>query len=212
MQFDLFDEPTNQIFGSPTYEEFKDKLAGSGCTRCDLAGSRARIVVDRGRPGTGILAVGEGPGAEEDRQGLAFVGKAGQLFDKVMASVAIDTNRDMLIANIVKCRPPENRTPSRQEAAACLPYLQKQIALVRPSICLILGATSLRHLDPERKEFAMAEEAGKFFTLNAYPEVRFMVLYHPAALLYNARLKPEMWAHVQDLRKELDAMGLPKMN
>lgn len=210
MQFDLFDHTQNHIFGASTYDEFKDRLAGSGCTRCELSESRTRIVVDRGTPETGILAIGEGPGAEEDRQGRAFVGRAGQLFDKIMASVGIDTDRDMLIANVVKCRPPENRTPNQREAEACLPYLKKQIGSARPSICLLLGATSLKHLDPEKKEFAMAEEAGKFFTLAPYPDLRFMVLYHPAALLYNARLKPAMWEHVKALKSELDAMGLPR--
>ncbi|MCZ6689088.1 MAG: uracil-DNA glycosylase [Planctomycetota bacterium] len=210
MQFDLFDEQRNLLFGAPTYADFKDRLAGSGCTKCGLAESRQQIVVDRGRPGTGIMAIGEGPGAEEDRQGAAFVGKAGKLFDKVMASVGIDTNRDMLIANVVKCRPPENRTPGKAEAQACLPFLEKQISLANPAIIILLGATSLRHLDPEKKDFAMADEAGKFFALPAYPDRRFMVLYHPAALLYNARLKPDMWAHVQDLKRELDAMGLPR--
>ena len=210
MQFDLFDRTRNEIFAASTYGEFRERLASSGCTKCALADSRSQIVVDRGVPGTGILAIGEGPGAEEDRQGYAFVGRAGQLFDKIMASVGIDTNREMLIANIVKCRPPENRTPSQKEAAACLPYLEKQIALAGAKICLLLGATSLKHLDPERREFAMAEEAGRFFELVAFPHLRFMVLYHPAALLYNANLKPAMWEHVKDLKRELDSMGLPK--
>jgi DNA polymerase len=210
MQFDLFDREGEDIFRSETYTEFKERLAASGCEKCDLCDSRSQIVVDRGVPGTGILAIGEGPGAEEDRLGSAFVGRAGKLFDKIMDSVGIDTNRDMLIANVVKCRPPENRTPTSKEAAACLPYLRKQIALARPEIILLLGATSLRHLDPKKKTFSMADEAGKLFTLDAYGKARFMVLYHPAALLYNASLKPAMWEHVNALRGELDSMGLPR--
>jgi DNA polymerase len=210
MQFDLFDRGGADLFQARSYPEFKERLAASGCEKCDLWESRTRIVVDRGVPGTGILAIGEGPGAEEDRLGSAFVGRAGKLFDKIMDSVGIDTNRDMLIANVVKCRPPENRTPSAKEAAACLPYLQKQIALARPEIVLLLGATSLRHLDPKRKTFSMAEEAGKFLTLHAYSRVRFMVLYHPAALLYNTSLKPAMWDHVRALRRELDSLDLPR--
>lgn len=210
MQFDLFDRSENDLWAAPTYGEFRDRLARSGCEKCGLAETRTQIVVDRGVPGTGILAIGEGPGAEEDRQGLAFVGRAGRLFDRIMAAIGIATNRDMLIANIVKCRPPENRAPTAREAETCLPYLEKQIALARPEIILLLGATSLRHLDPSRGTFSMAEEAGRFLSLPRFPDVRFMVLYHPAALLYNARLKPAMWDHVRALRKEIDARNLPR--
>ena len=210
MQFDLFDRGRNEVLGASSYLEFRERLAASGCEKCALAESRSRIVVDRGVPGTGILAIGEGPGAEEDRLGFAFVGRAGQLFDKILESVGIDTNRDMLIANVVKCRPPENRTPTAKEAEACLPYLRRQIALTRPEVILLLGATSLRHLDPSKKEFSMSDEAGRLFTLDGYGAARFLVLYHPAALLYNAGLKSAMWDHVRALRRELDALGLPR--
>ena len=210
MQPDLFDRDRNEIAGARTYAEFKERLAASGCSRCDLVESRTQIVVDRGVPGTGVMAIGEGPGQNEDLQGAAFVGRAGQLFDKIMAAVDIDTNSDMLIANVVKCRPPENRTPTAKEAQTCIPYLHRQIVLAKPKIILLLGATSLRHLDPTKKTFSMADEAGRLFELDAYRGVRFMVLYHPAALLYNAKLKPAMWDHVRALRTELDELGLPR--
>ena len=121
MQFDLFDAVSSTILGSPSYAEFKEKLRDSGCAKCALHTGRTNIVVDRGNPSAYIMVIGEGPGENEDKQGLAFVGRAGQLFDKIMSSVGFDTNRDMLIANVVKCRPPENRNPRTEEAAECIP-------------------------------------------------------------------------------------------
>lgn len=210
MQFDLFDSGSNTILEADTYDEFKRRLRESACNKCALHQSRTQIVVDRGSPAAPIMVIGEGPGENEDKQGEAFVGRAGQLFDQIMNAVGIDTNRDMLIANIVKCRPPENRSPRTEEAATCLPYLRRQIELVRPRIILLLGATALKHMDKSKTNFQMSEEAGKFFTLTDYPLVRFMVLYHPAALLYNAKLKPAMWEHAKTLRRFLDQHGLSR--
>lgn len=210
MQFDLFDAGSNTIIGAPTYPEFKERLRDSGCTKCGLHQGRTTIVVDRGNPRAHIMTIGEGPGEQEDRQGLAFVGRAGQLFDKIMSAVGIDTNRDMLVANVVKCRPPENRNPKAEEAAECISYLKRQIELVRPKVILLLGATALKHIDKSKTNFQMGDEAGKFFTLTDYPGIQFMVLYHPAALLYNAKLKPAMWEHVKSLRRYLEQNGLFK--
>jgi DNA polymerase len=208
MQFDLFDSGSNTILGSESYEEFRDKLRTSGCARCGLHLGRTHIVVDRGNPSAAVMTIGEGPGENEDKEGRAFVGRAGQLFDKIMSAVGIDTDRDMLIANVVKCRPPENRSPRTEEAAECIPYLKRQIELVRPKVILLLGATALKHIDKSKTSFQMGEEAGRFFTLADYPGIQFMVLYHPAALLYNAKLKPAMWEHVKKLRRYLEQNGL----
>jgi DNA polymerase len=210
MQFDLFDSGSNTILGASSYGEFKEKLERSGCTKCGLHQGRTNIVVDRGNPASAVMTIGEGPGENEDKEGRAFVGRAGQLFDKIMASVGIDTNRDMLIVNVVKCRPPENRNPRNEEAAECLPYLKRQIELARPRVILLLGATALKHIDKSKTTFQMGEEAGNFFTLPDYPGVQFMVLYHPAALLYNAKLKPAMWEHAKKLRRFLEQNGLFK--
>ncbi len=208
MQFDLFDVDSNTILEASTYEQFKKRLTESGCSKCNLSAGRTQIVVDRGDPAASIMVIGEGPGEKEDKQGKAFVGRAGQLFDQIMSAVGIDTNRDMLIANVVKCRPPENRSPRGEEAASCIPYLQRQIGLVSPKVILLLGATALKHIDKTKTSFQMSEEAGKFFTLSDYPLIQFMVLYHPAALLYNAKLKPAMWNHAKNLRRYLDQQGL----
>jgi uracil-DNA glycosylase family 4 len=210
MQFDLFDSGSNTILGASTYEEFREKLRASGCTKCTLHEGRTNIVVDRGNPSAVVMTIGEGPGENEDKEGRAFVGRAGQLFDKIMSAVGIDTNRDMLFANVVKCRPPDNRSPRAEEAAECMPYLRRQIELVRPKVILLLGATALKHIDKTKTSFQMGDEAGKFFTLPDYPGIQFMVLYHPAALLYNAKLKPAMWEHVKHLRRYLEQNGLFK--
>jgi DNA polymerase len=103
----------------------------------------------------------------------------------------------------VKCKGEVDRAPSSEEAAACLPYLDKQIELVKPRVVLLLGSVALKWIDPERGEFKMEEEAGRFFTLRRYPDIQFMVLYHPAFLLRDPRKKRDMWEHVKHLRDYL---------
>ena len=203
-QLALFDAGQNAILDAPDYAAFAARLRASGCTRCGLAAGRTQLVVDRGDPSARLLVIGEGPGADEDAQGRAFVGRAGQLLDRLMAEVGLDTNRDMLIANVVKCRPPGNRAPTTDEAAACLPFLRRQIELVDPVLVALLGATALKHLAPAQRAARMGEAVGKLLDLPAWPGRRFMVLYHPAALLYNQRLQPAMREHLAALRRWLD--------
>jgi DNA polymerase len=135
--------------------------------------------------------------------GKAFVGKAGKLLDEIMKAISFETERDMLIANIVKCRPPENRSPLREEVAACVPYLHKQIELIHPRVILLLGAVALKHMIPEKTDFSMEEEAGTCFCSQDYPGIQFVVLYHPAYLLYDPRKKKVMWEHVKQLEEFL---------
>ncbi len=207
MQFDLFDGTQNNVLSSKTYEEFRKNFLAAGCTKCDLHEGRTNLVIDRGNPHTEIVVIGEAPGENEDLQGKAFVGRAGQLLDKIMAAIGLETNKDMLIINVVKCRPPENRAPVAIEAQTCRPYLQRQLELVKPKIILLLGATALKHMIPEKKKFSMEQEAGNFFTDSHYPGIQFMVLYHPAYLLYDPRKKETMWQHVKKLR---DFLGLKR--
>src|SRR3990172_5035598 len=155
MQFDLFDSGSNTILGAESYEDLRDKLRASGCAKCGLHQGRTHIVVDRGNYKASVMTIGEGPGENEDKEGRAFVGRAGQLFDKIMSAVGIDTDRDMLIANVVKCRPPSNRSPRTEEAAECIPSLTRPIELVRPNDILLLGATALKHIDKSRTNFQM---------------------------------------------------------
>lgn len=197
MQFDLLDKTQNSILAAKTYPEFKRMLQEFNCNLCPLAPSRHHIVVDRGNPNADVLMIGEAPGENEDRQGKAFVGRSGQLLDAMMHDVEFDTNRESLIINVVKCRPPENRPPKQEEVDACHAYLRKQIQLVNPQIILLLGATALRHIIPEKKRFSMGQEAGKFFTHPEFPGVRFMVLFHPAYILRDPRKKPLMMEHLK---------------
>ncbi len=203
-QFDLFDNTQNDIFGAKKYPLFKDYLKNSNCERCGLYESRRNIVIDRGNPSSKLMIIGEAPGKNEDIEGKAFVGKAGKLLDEIMKAISLNTEEDLLIANVVKCRPPENRSPLREEVSACLPYLHKQIELIQPRVIVLLGAVALKHMIPEKKDFSMAEEAGTFFSSEDYPGVQFLVLYHPAYLLYDPRKKQDMWEHVKQLKVFLE--------
>lgn len=204
MQFDLLDVEHNLIIASSTYEEFAKRLRESGCKRCPLSQSRRNIVIDRGNPNARLMVISERPGENEDATGVAFVGRAGELLDKIFAAIGLDTNKDMLIVNVVKCLPPVERAPLASEAGICLPYLEKQIELVRPKAAVLLGAVALKYMNPEHKEISMEEEAGKFITLPCYPGIQFMVLYHPAFLLRDPTKKKDMWEHVKRLKAYLN--------
>ena len=209
MQFDLFEENASDIFRSPTYPEFRQRLSTSNCAKCpQLCDERTNIVVDRGNPEAAIVAIGEAPGENEDLQGKAFVGRAGQLLDKIMASIGIDTNQDMLIINVVKCRPPLNRAPTPSEAANCLPFLKWQLDHVKPKVVILLGATAAKHLIPSKKDQNMRDRVGQLFDLPDFPSTKFILLYHPAYLLRDPHKKKEMWEHIKTLRQYLDRIGL----
>lgn len=204
MQLDLFDPAASDVLTAPTYEAFKEKLAGSGCEKCpELCQERHNIVVDRGNPETKVVAIGEAPGENEDLQGAAFVGRAGQLLDKIMSAIGIDTNKDMLILNVVKCRPPQNRAPKPEEGKNCFPYLEWQLKFVKPEVVVLLGATAAKYFLP-KKNTNMRDLVGKFFDVPSYPGVQFLLLYHPAFILRDPRKKPEMWEHVKTLKRYLD--------
>jgi len=175
------------VLSSKTYPAFKEALENSGCTRCALSEQRTHIVVDRGNPQAKVLFIGEAPGENEDLEGKAFVGRAGRLLDAMLQEIGFDTNRDALIVNVAKCRPPGNRAPFPEEAEACRPFLKQQIDLVGPRLIVLLGATALKHLMPERKDFPMGELAGRCFQHPAYPGTELMVLYHPAYILRDPR-------------------------
>jgi DNA polymerase len=125
-----------------------ESLAGEcgACRRCGLAATRQQVVVGRGNPNARLLLVGEAPGAEEEACGQPFVGRSGRLLEAMLAAAGLDSERDLYIANVIKCRPPGNRKPSRTEIEACRPWLERQIALVRPQLVLLVGATALEAL------------------------------------------------------------------
>ena len=188
------------VLNAENYKTFKKSLADSGCELCTLSVHRTRLVVDRGNPAAKVLFIGEAPGENEDLAGKAFVGRSGKLLDEMLAEMGFDTNRDALIVNVVKCRPPKNRAPFREEAEACRPFLKRQIELVQPRLIALLGKTALKHLLPENKDFPMADQAGRCFRHPAYPGTDLMVLFHPAYILRDPRKKPLMARHLKALK------------
>jgi DNA polymerase len=172
----------------------------SGCVRCGLCKGRQNVVFGTGRARTRIMFIGEAPGADEDREGKPFVGRAGKLLDQIIDAVGL-AREEVYIANILKCRPPRNRDPQPEEIAACTPYLERQIELIQPRIICALGRFAGQFLTGQPKA-TMAGLRGKI----AYYKDRIMVLpiYHPAALLRNPNLKRVVWEDVQLLRKEYE--------
>lgn len=167
------------------------------CTRCTLAAGRTHTVPGEGNPRARLMLVGEGPGATEDETGRPFVGAAGQLLDKILD--AIECPRPTTyIANIVKCRPPQNRKPLPDEMAACLPYLHRQIALVKPAVLVALGSTAAEGLLGVRK--SLTELRNKVHRWNGIP---LIVTYHPAALLRNPNWKKPTWDDIRIARQLL---------
>ncbi|MFM6956581.1 MAG: uracil-DNA glycosylase [Ignavibacteria bacterium] len=168
------------------------------CMECRLGSTRNSFVFGSGNPNADILIIGEAPGADEDTQGLPFVGAAGKLLTKILE--AINMSRDeVYIANIIKCRPPENRRPEKDEIAQCEPYLQKQIELIKPAFILALGLTAVNTLF--KKNHQMQDIRGKVMN---YHGVSLLATYHPAALLRNPNWKKPAWEDVQLLRSMYD--------
>jgi DNA polymerase len=173
----------------------------SRCERCDLARGRTHVVFASGDPDADLMIIGEGPGAQEDRQGLPFVGPAGELLTKIL--LAIERSRDQVyIANIVKCRPPQNRDPRPEEVAACRPYLEQQIALVRPRVIVALGRVAAQTL--LGNDYPVSRLRGTWWEVAGVP-VR--VTYHPAALLRDANLKRPTWDDMKIVRERLRTEG-----
>jgi len=164
------------------------------CHRCKLREGCSQVVFGEGSLKGGLMVIGEGPGQDEDRQGRPFVGRAGQLLDKILESGGFNRREHVYIGNIVKCRPPGNRVPLPEEREACLPYLMEQIAIVDPKIIVLLGATALQGLiDPQAK---IGTSRGKWL----YWEERWvMPTYHPAALLRNPALKRTVWEDIKQV-------------
>jgi DNA polymerase len=197
------------VLNAATYPDFRKQMRESGCTRCALAEHRTHIVVDRGNPDARVLAIGEAPGAQEDRTGMAFCGRAGKMLDDLFAAEGLSTDEHLLIVNVVKCRPPGNRAPQRDEAARCRPFLERQLALSPAWVVALMGTTALRHFAPERARGRLAEQVGRFFQLPEWPGREFVVLYHPAAILYNRSLEPVAREHVRALAARVRNDGLP---
>ncbi len=165
------------------------------CVSCELGLSRNKFVFGSGNPKAKIMIIGEAPGADEDNVGLPFVGRAGQLLTKILES--IDLSRDeVFIANIIKCRPPNNRRPTSNEVENCEPYLLKQIELINPEFIVALGLTAVDTL--LKSKHKMQDVRGKILN---YHNRKLMVTYHPAALLRNPNWKHFVWEDVKNLKK-----------
>ncbi|MFZ0706947.1 MAG: uracil-DNA glycosylase, partial [Candidatus Korobacteraceae bacterium] len=170
---------------------------------------RKQIVFGTGDPHAELMFIGEGPGADEDQQGLPFVGRAGQLLNNMITAMGLKREQ-VYIANIVKCRPPQNRTPERDECDTCSPFLMRQIGVIRPKVIVALGATAAKNLLGVQD--SMASLRGRFYDFSPPGEVdengeplvcRLTVTYHPAFLLRDPRQKKETWKDLQMVMKYL---------
>lgn len=170
-----------------------------GCRKCPLCEGRTHAVPGEGDPGARLVIVGEGPGQNEDQTGRPFVGRAGELLDKILLSIEVP-RASAYILNIVKCRPPANRAPLPEEIAACVPYLHRQLALLRPKVILAAGTTAAAGLLRTRK--SLGQLRGQ---VHRYGDVPLVVTYHPAALLRNPNWKKPTWDDVRIARQLLDA-------
>ena len=167
------------------------------CTRCRLHERRRTIVFGEGNPNADLMFVGEGPGADEDRLGRPFVGAAGQLLDKIIEAIGLKREQ-VYIANVVKCRPPDNRTPEADEAETCQPFLLRQIESVNPKIIVCLGATPARYL--LGLQGGITRNRGSF---HDFKGIKVMPTFHPAYLLRDATKKREVWDDMKKVRAEL---------
>lgn len=175
------------------FHEIKD------CQKCSLGATRNKFVFGVGDPTANLLLIGEAPGAEEDRLGEPFVGRAGKLLDKILAAISRSRQKDVYICNVLKCRPPDNRDPLADEVVECEPHLLKQIAIIQPKLIVALGRVAGKTL--LKLEAPLKEMRGK---LHDYYGTPLIVTYHPAALLRNAGLKPAAWEDFKWIRSILD--------
>jgi uracil-DNA glycosylase len=181
------------------------------CHRCELGQYRTHAVIGRGNPTADIMIIGEGPGQNEDEQGLPFVGRSGQLLEKILESVRFNAEKDVYICNIVKCRPPGNRTPTPDESEACKPYLLEQIRIVNPKIILLTGATAVRGLTGDKR--GITKIRGQWIDWQGY---LCMPIFHPAYLLRNPSREPNspkwlMWKDIQAVRAKLAELSPPPL-
>ncbi len=169
------------------------------CQKCPLGATRNKFVFGVGDPDASLLLVGEAPGAEEDKQGQPFVGRAGKLLDKILAAIDRSRYKDVYICNVLKCRPPNNRDPLRMEVEQCEPYLLQQIRLIKPELIVALGRVAgqtLLNVDKSLKNLRN--------TFHVYHNTPLLVTYHPAALLRNADLKRPTWEDFKMIREFLN--------
>ncbi|MCI0418093.1 MAG: uracil-DNA glycosylase [Acidobacteria bacterium] len=195
----LFESSASHQRSGESLENIRNDLGD--CRRCKLCSGRTNIVFGSGTSQTPLVFVGEGPGADEDAQGLPFVGAAGQLLTKIIEAIQL-TRDQVYICNIVKCRPPGNRTPEEDEIAACSPFLFRQIDSIRPKIICCLGAVATQTLLGTKTP--VGKLRGRF---HDYLGIQVMPTWHPAYLLRNPAAKRDVWDDVKRIRALLDELG-----
>ena len=177
-----------------TWEELEESIIN--CQKCKLCQNRTNIVFGVGNKEAEIMLIGEGPGADEDSKGEPFVGKAGQLMNKALTGLGLQREK-LYIANIVKCRPPQNRVPEQDEAEACLNYLRNQVMLIKPKIIVLLGSTALKNILGQ--EYSITAARGKWVEQKG---ILYMPTWHPAALLRDENKKIEFWQDLKEVTKK----------
>ena len=200
-------EPRASTTTKPLYRDLSELYERSrGCTQCRLASTRTRFVFCEGNPQARLVVIGEAPGADEDAQGRPFVGRSGQLLDKILLAVGF-RREEVFICNILKCRPPQNRNPLQDEIEHCLPWLAAQLELINPDMLLLLGRVAANTMLDNT--LSMGAMRGKVMRWNHFDCV---VTYHPAALLRNPNWKRGCWEDVQMMRRHYDALQHMKNN
>lgn len=184
-----------------TLDELEIKC--KNCTKCDLCEGRTNLVFGIGKKDADIMLIGEGPGENEDLQGQPFVGRSGQLLDKFLASVDLSRDKNVYIANMVKCRPPKNRDPKPEEQDMCINWLREQFKIIKPKIVVCVGRISAQKLID--KNFKVIQQHGQFIDKNG---TLFMGTYHPAAILRNPNNKEFAFADWLALRDKIDELGI----
>lgn len=181
-----------------TMEDLQEHIAV--CTKCDLCEKRTNAVLGDGNPKAKIMLIGEGPGEQEDLKGKAFVGKAGQLLDKMLAAIGLDRT-NTYICNVVKCRPPGNRNPTKEEATACMDYLRHQFLIIKPKVIILLGSVAAKNIIDDT--FSIMRSHGISFERKG---VVFIPTFHPAALLRDESKKKLAWQDLQTAKKHIEEL------
>ena len=185
---------------SKSIEELKGQI--KNCNKCKLCNSRNNIVLGDGDINTKVMFIGEGPGADEDKEGLPFVGKAGKLMDFSFEGLGIDRKK-LYITNIVKCRPPQNRDPEKDEIEACIGYVQEQIKIINPKIIVLLGKIALQNI--LGAEYKITSSRGKWIEKNG---ILYMPTWHPAALLRDENKKIQFWQDIELVKEKAEELNI----
>lgn len=190
-------EPKTELSNMKTLDELNSIT--SGCLKCTLGHTRTNVVFGVGNPKSRVMFIGEAPGADEDAQGEPFVGRAGQLLNKILAAIEMK-REDVYICNILKCRPPDNRDPLANEMEICTPYLDKQIDLIKPEFIICLGRIAAQWLLKTNDSLTKLREKA-----HEYKGAKLIITYHPAALLRNPNWKRPTWEDMKMFKKMFDS-------